>query len=69
MVRQVSYSIYSKIWEEDSILPIEERYTENNKNLCKWKGIEIVEGHIMSDHVHLYYQYHQSIAYLKLLGI
>ena len=23
------------------------------KDLCKWKGIEIVEGHMMSDHVHL----------------
>ena len=23
------------------------------RNLCKWKGVEIVEGHMMSDHVHL----------------
>ena len=23
------------------------------KDLCKWKGIEIVEGHMMSDHIHL----------------
>ena len=23
------------------------------KNLCKWKGVEIIEGHMMADHVHL----------------
>ena len=23
------------------------------RDLCKWKGIEIVEGHMMPDHVHL----------------
>jgi putative transposase len=23
------------------------------KDLCKWKGIEIIEGHMMADHVHL----------------
>lgn len=23
------------------------------KDLCKWKGIEIIEGHLMPDHIHL----------------
>jgi putative transposase len=23
------------------------------KDLCKWKGIEIIEGHMMPDHIHL----------------
>ena len=23
------------------------------KELCKWKGVEIIEGHMMPDHVHL----------------
>jgi putative transposase len=23
------------------------------KDLCKWKGVEIIEGHMMADHVHL----------------
>ena len=23
------------------------------KDLCKWKGVEILEGHMMPDHVHL----------------
>ena len=41
------------------------------KDLCKWKGIEIVEGHMMSDHVHLLlsippkYSVSQIMGYLK----
>lgn len=23
------------------------------QDLCRWKGVEIVEGHLMPDHVHL----------------
>ena len=41
------------------------------KDLCKWKGIEIVEGHMMSDHIHLLlsippkYSVSQIMGYLK----
>jgi putative transposase len=41
------------------------------KDLCKWKGIEILEGHMMSDHVHLLlsippkYSVSQIMGYLK----
>lgn len=34
--------------------PVErERTREIIKLLCKYKGVEILEGHLMSDHVHL----------------
>ncbi len=23
------------------------------KDLCKWKGVKIIEGHMMPDHIHL----------------
>ena len=23
------------------------------KDLCKWKGVEIIEGHMMPDHIHI----------------
>lgn len=23
------------------------------KDLCKWRGVEIIEGHMMPDHIHL----------------
>ena len=41
------------------------------KNLCKYKGIEIIEGHMMPDHVHLLlsippkYSVLQIMRYLK----
>ena len=41
------------------------------KNLCKYKGIEIIEGHMMPDHVHLLlsippkYSVSQIMGYLK----
>ena len=41
------------------------------KDLCKWKGIEILEGHMMSDHIHLLlsippkYSVSQIMGYLK----
>lgn len=25
------------------------------KDLCEWKGIEVIEGHMMSNHIHLLY--------------
>ena len=41
------------------------------KDLCKWKGIEIIEGHMMTDHIHLLlcippkYSVSQIMGYLK----
>ena len=41
------------------------------KDLCKWKWVEIIEGHIMSDHIHLLlsippkYSVSQIMEYLK----
>ena len=41
------------------------------KNLCSWKGVEIIEGHMMPDHVHLLlsippkYSVSQVMGYLK----
>ncbi len=41
------------------------------KDLCKWKGVEIIEGHMMPDQVHLLvsvppkYSISQFMGYLK----
>ena len=41
------------------------------KDLCKWKGIAIIEGHMMPDHVHLLlsippkYSISEVMGYLK----
>lgn len=33
------------------------------KSLCNYKGIDILEGHLMSDMFIYCYQYHQSIVF------
>ena len=41
------------------------------KDLCKWKGIEIIEGNMMPDHVHMLvsippkYSISQIMGYIK----
>jgi len=41
------------------------------KDLCQWKGVEIIEGHMMADHIHLLleippkYSISQFMGYLK----
>ena len=32
---------------------LREDIRENIRKLCKYKGVEIIEGHMMKDHVHL----------------
>ena len=50
---------------------IRESIREIIKDLCKWKGIEILEGHMMPDHIHLLvsippkYSVSQFMGYLK----
>ena len=37
------------------------------KDLCKWKGVEIIEGNMMPDHITFYYyQYRLNILFLTL---
>jgi len=44
---------------------------ENLKQLCRYKGVEIIEGHMMPDHVHMLVSIPQKMsvssfmAYLK----
>ena len=39
------------------------------KMLCKYKGVEIIEGHIMPDLYICCYQYHPNIVYQVLWDI
>ena len=43
MAQSLSHSIYAKIQEKGNILSTKSRYTKIIKDLCKWKGIEIIE--------------------------
>ena len=38
------------------------------KDLCKWKGVEILEGHMMPDHVHLLVEIPPRISVSNFMG-
>ncbi|MGE9984120.1 IS200/IS605 family transposase [Desulfovibrio sp. SGI.169] len=38
------------------------------KNLCKYKGVEILEGHIMPDHVHMLVSIPPKISVSSFMG-
>ena len=39
------------------------------RTLCKYKGVEIIEGHMMPDHVHLFVEYTTQNKHSKFYGI
>jgi len=45
---------------------VRRRFGEIISDLCRQKGVEVIEGHVMSDHVHLYLSFPPkfSIAYV-----
>ena len=38
------------------------------KDLCKWKGVEIIEGNVMPDHVHLLVSIPPKISVSSFMG-
>ncbi|MFL0198898.1 IS200/IS605 family transposase [Clostridium sp. WILCCON 0269] len=38
------------------------------KDLCKWKGIKIIEGHMMPDHIHLLVSIPPKISVSSFMG-
>jgi putative transposase len=38
------------------------------KDLCKWKGVKIVEGHMMPDHVHLLLSIQPKLSVSSFMG-
>lgn len=41
---------------------------KNIKDLCKWKGVEIIEGHMMADHIHLLVDIPPKISVSSFMG-
>ena len=39
------------------------------KMLCRYKGVEIIEGHLMPDHVHLSSKYSSKVECVAIYGI
>ena len=51
--------IYYQLWAD---------IREIIKDLCKWKGVTIIEGHLMSDHVHLLVSIPPEYAVSHIMG-
>ena len=39
------------------------------KDLCKWKGVKIIEGHMMPDHIHLLVEIPPKMSVSQIYGI
>ena len=51
---QISYSIYTKIQAKNNIYnQYKQSIGQILRQLCSYKGVEILEGHLMPDHVHI----------------
>ncbi len=37
-------------------------------NLCKWKGVEIIEGHLMPDHIHILVEIPPGMCISSFMG-
>ena len=38
------------------------------KDLCKWKGVEIIEGHMMPDHIYLLVEIPPKMSVSQFMG-
>ena len=38
------------------------------KDLCKWKGVTIIEGHLMSDHIHMLVEIPPKVSVSSFMG-
>ena len=38
------------------------------KDLCKWKGVEMIEGHMMPDHIHLLVEIPPKMSVSQFMG-
>lgn len=38
------------------------------RDLCKWKGVEIIEGHLMPDHIHLLLEIPPRMSVSSFMG-
>ncbi len=59
----VSYSIHTKVSEEGTVWKLKRDVREIISILCKYKDVQIIDGAVCEDHIHL------SVAILPKLSI
>lgn len=62
------YVVFTPKYRRRIIYKLREDIKEIIKDLCKWKGVRIIEGHMMPDHIHLLVSIPPKTSVLSFMG-
>ena len=65
---QISHRIYAQVQRKAIYGQLRKDIQEYIRTLCKYKGVEIIEGHMMLDHVHLLLRITPKISVSGFMG-
>ena len=68
MEMQVSYSICTKVSSKSIFDEKRKEIREILRTLCKWKGVEVIEGEICPDHIHILVSIPPKISVSGFMG-
>ena len=68
MELQVSYSICAKVSSKSIFDEKRKEIREILRTLCKWKGVEVIEGEICPDHIHILVSIPPKISVSGFMG-
>ena len=68
MELQVSYSICTKVSSKSIFDEKRKEIREILRTLCKWKGVEVIEGEICPDHIHILVSIPPKISVSGFMG-
>ena len=66
---QISYRLHTKKYRRKvSYNQYKEEIRDIIKQLCSYKGVEIIEGHLMPDHIHMLVSIPPKISVSSFMG-
>ena len=65
---QVSYNVTQKYRRKIIYNKLRRDIVQTIKDLCKWKGIEIIEGKAMPDHIHILVKIPPKMSISNFMG-
>ena len=68
MAVQVPYRLYAKVWTKIIYNQYKKDLAQILHDLCAYKGVEIIEGHLMPDHVHMLVGIPPKISVSSFIG-
>lgn len=68
MAVQVPYRLYAKVWTKIIYNQYKKDLAQILHDLCAYKGVEIIEGHLMPDYVHMLVGISPKISVSSFIG-